>query len=144
MASEDTLIGNDFRVQIGDNNSPPNFTDFCPAIDFGALGEEKPLVDVTALCDLARRYRNGLADGLEIPLQCNYLAGDLQLKGLYNDFKNDTIRDFRVILVGSSPAAFFQFAATVRAWNVTAPVGERATLTFTLKITGAVILTQTP
>lgn len=139
MASEDTLIGNDFRVQLGDNNSPPNFTDFCPAIDFGSLGEEKPLVDVTALCDLARRYRNGLADGLEIPLQCNFVSGDVQLQSLYADYQADTIRPFRIILVDSSPDEFFEFNATIRAWNVTAPVGERATLTFTLKITGGVV-----
>lgn len=139
MASEDTLIGNDFRVQLGSDASPPVFVDYCPAIDFGSLGEEKPLVDVTSLCDLARRYRNGLADGLEIPLQVNFIPGDLQTKSLYTDFQNDTIRPIRILIVGASPDEFFEFNCTIRAWNVTAPVGERATLTFTMKITGGVI-----
>lgn len=144
MPSEDTLIGNDFRVQIGDGNSPQVFTDYCPAIDFGSVGEEKPLVDVTSLCDLARAYRNGLADGLEIPLQANFLSsadvtGHAQSAGLYADYKADTIRRFRIAIVDSSPPEFFEFSATIRAWNVAGPIGERATLTFTLKITGEVL-----
>lgn len=139
MASEDTLIGNDFVVQIGDGLSPEGFADFCPAIDFGALGEEKPLVDVSALCDVARAYRNGMADGLEIPLQCNFLQGDTQLQGLYADYQADTIRRFRVLIKDSSPAEYFEFGATIRAWNVAGPIGERATLTFTMKISGAVL-----
>lgn len=144
MASEDTLIGNDFRVQLGDDNSPPNFADFCPVIDFGSLGEEKPLVDVTAICDLARRYRNGLADGLELPFQCNFESGHAQLQSLYADYQTDAIRPIRIIIVDSSPEEYFEFNATVRAWNVTGPVGERATLTFTLKITGGVIWEHGP
>jgi hypothetical protein len=138
MASEDTLIGNDFVVQIGNGLSPETFANFCPATDFGSLGEEKPLVDVTSLCDLARTHRNGLADGLEIPLVCNFVQGDLQLRGLYADYQADTIRRFRIVIKDTSPLEYFEFAATVRAWNVTGPVGERATLTFTLKITDLV------
>jgi hypothetical protein len=140
MASEDTKIGNDFRVLLGDGNSPEVFTDLCAAFDFGAVGEEKPLVDVTSYCDDGRTYRNGLADGVEIPLQCNFIVGDAGLVALYNHYKNDTVPTFRIVVddVAASPNNFFEFAATVRAWNVTGPIGEKAVLTFTLKISGAV------
>jgi hypothetical protein len=138
MASEDTLIGNDFVVQLGDGNSPPVFANLCAAFDFGSVGEEKPLVDVTAYCDEARAYRNGLADGVEIPLQANMIPGDVQLQALYNAYKNDELVDIRILRKDSSPEEFFQFKATVRAWNVTGPIGERSVLTFTLKISGEV------
>lgn len=138
MASEDTLIGNQFTVQLGDGLSPETFTDVCAVFDFGAVGEEKPLVDVTAYCDTARTYRNGLADGVEIPLQANFIPGDVQLEALYTHYKNDTVPNFRIVVDGSSPAEYFAFAATVRAWNITGPIGERAVLTFTLKISGEV------
>ena len=140
MASEDTLIGNDFKVLLGDGNSPETFTDLCAAFDFGAVGEEKPLVDVTAYCDDARTYRNGLADGVEIPLQCNFIVGDTTLVDLYNHYKNDTVPTFRIIVDtgAASPDNYFEFAATVRAWNVAGPIGEKSVLTFTLKISGAV------
>lgn len=138
MASEDTLIGNDFVVQLGNGSSPPVFADLCAAFDFGSVGEEKPLVDVTSYCDEARAYRNGLADGVEIPLQANMIPGDTQLQALYNAYKNDELVDIRILRKNSSPEEFFQFQATVRAWNVTGPIGERSVLTFTLKISGEV------
>jgi hypothetical protein len=140
MASEDTKIGNDFKVLLGDGNSPETFSDLCAAFDFGAIGEEKPLVDVTSYCDDARTYRNGLADGVEIPLQCNFIVGDTALVDLYNHYKNDTVPTFRIVVDDAlaSPNNFFEFAATVRAWNITGPIGEKAVLSFTLKISGAV------
>lgn len=139
MASEDTLLGNDWKVQLGDAASPPVFSDLCAAFDFGSIGEEKPLVDVTSYCDDARAYRNGLADGVEIPLQANFIPGDTQLKALYNAYKTDTLVHIRVTRKNSSPAEYFDFLATVRAWNVSGPVGERSVLTFTLKISGEVL-----
>lgn len=140
MASEDTKIGNDFRVMLGDGNSPEAFDDLCAAFDFGSVGEEKPLIDVTSYCDDGRTYRNGLADGVEIPLQCNFIVGDQLLVDLYNHYKNDTVPTFRIVVddANASPNNFFEFAATVRAWNITGPIGEKSVLTFTLKISGAV------
>lgn len=144
MASEDTLIGNDWVVQLGDGNSPPVFSDLCAAFDFGSVGEEKPLVDVTSYCDAARAYRNGLADGVEIPLQNNFIPGDLQLKALYDAYKNDELVDIRILRKDSSPEEYFQFQATVRAWNVAGPIGERSVLTYTLKVSGEVLWVSTP
>ncbi len=148
MASEDTLIGNDWVVQLGDDGSPIEFSDLCAAFDFGSVGEEKPLVDVTSYCDEGRAYRNGLADGVEIPLQNNYIPGDTLLKQLYDAYKADeivTIRIARKIPDGSpeeEPTEYFLFSATVRAWNVTGPIGERSVLTYTLKISGEVLWVQ--
>jgi hypothetical protein len=144
MASEDTLIGNDWKVQLGDDASPPNYSDVCAAFDFGSVGEEKPLVDVTTYCDDARAYRNGLADGVEIPLQCNYIPGDATLQALSQAYKDDTIVPVRIIRKEeeSPEGEFFAFNATVRAWNVTGPIGERSVLTFTLKISGEVTWVQ--
>lgn len=144
MASEDTLIGNDWVVQLGDGNSPPVFADLCAAFDFGSVGEEKPLVDVTTYCDPSRAYRNGLADGVEIPLQNNFIPGDTLLRALYLAYKNDELVDIRIMRKDSSPEEYFQFSATVRAWNVTGPIGERSVLTYTLKISGEVLWVNTP
>lgn len=138
MASEDTLIGNDLRVQVGDGNSPEVFADLCSAIDFGALGEQKPLINVTALCDAAQKFRNGLAEGVEIPLQLNFIQGDLQIRALKTDYDNDTIRNFRIALVDASPEEYFEFAATINGWSLSGPINDRATVTFTLKVTGEV------
>jgi hypothetical protein len=142
--SEKVLLGNDFKVELGNDQSPPVFTDMCAAVDFGSVGEEKPLVDVTSYCDDARAYRNGLADGVEIPLKLNYISGDTTAKAIYDAYKNDELVLIRISKKddpSESPnlPEYFEFNATVRAWNVSGAIGERATLTFTLKVSGSVL-----
>lgn len=139
MASEDTLLGSDFKVQLGSADSPTVYADFCAATNFGSIGEEKPLVEVTSYCDDARAYRNGLADGVEIQMECNYIPGDAQLAYLYNAYQNDLIVDVRIVEKAGSPAQGFEFAATVRAWNITGTIGEKAMLTFTMKVSGSIL-----
>lgn len=138
-----STIGNDFKLQVGDGMSPEAFADLCAAFEVGELGEEKPLIDITTLCSTAREYRNGLADGIEIPLNCNFEPGDEQIRDLYADFKADTLRNFRVV-TKDSPEDAFEFAATVRAWRLGLPVGEKSSVTFTLKISGDVTWVQSP
>lgn len=135
----EALIGSEFRFQVGDGGSPETFTNICSATEVGELGEEKPLVDITTLCSLAREYRNGLADGLEIPVSFNFKAGDSQVAALYADFNANTLRNFRVVTLGS-PHAQFDFAATVRAWRITGITAgdNKAGVSFTLKISGGV------
>lgn len=138
MASEDTLIGNELRLQIGDGNSPEVYLDFCAANDVSGLGETKPQVDVTTLCDLARTFRGGLAEGAEVTIVANLIQGDEQTRELFQSYKADDIVNFRLIMVGVSPEEFFAFSASILGWAVANPVGERATMTFTAKISGGV------
>lgn len=145
MADEKVFLGSDFKVLLGSEESPTTFADMCAAVDFGSVGEEKPLVDITGYCNDARAYRNGLADGVEIPLQMNYISGDAQAKQLYAAYKSDDLVQIR-IQAKDDPAVsptivdeYFEFLATVRAWNVAGPIGERAALTFTLKVSGEVL-----
>jgi hypothetical protein len=138
MSSEDTLIGNELRLQIGDGNSPQVFTDFCAITDVGGLGESKPQIDVTALCDLARKFRAGLKEGNEVTLTANLIQGDQQTRDLFASYGTDEIVDFRYTMVGVSPEEYFQFSGAILSWGIAGPSGERATMTFTVKITGEV------
>src|SRR5262245_62034190 len=140
--SVDTLIGNDLVFRLGDGNSPPTYHDMCPVFDFGSVGEEKPLIDVTTLCDDARAYRNGLADGVEIPLQSNFIPGDTDLEALYAAYQADSLVQVQIGTKTVSPEQTFSFEATVRAWNITGPVGARSVLTFTLKVSGGIVWDQ--
>jgi len=138
MASEDTLIGNELRLQIGDGNSPEVFVDFCAANDVSGIGESKPQVDVTTLCDLARTFRGGLPEGAEVTITANMIQGDAQTRELFQSYKTDDVVNFRLIMVGVSPEEFFAFSASILGWSIANPVGERATMTFTAKISGGV------
>jgi len=138
MASEDTLLGNELRLQIGDGNSPEVFTDFCAANDVSGIGETKPQVDVTTLCDLARTFRGGLPEGTEVTITANLIQGDAQTRALFQSYKVDDVVNFRLIMLGVSPEEFFAFSAAILGWAVAPPVGEKATMTFTTKISGGV------
>lgn len=138
MASEDTLIGNELRLQIGDGNSPEVFVDFCAANDVAGLGETKPQVDVTTLCDLARKFRGGLAEGAEVTIAANLIQGDVQTRDLFQSYKTDDVVNFRLLMLGTSPEEFFAFSASILGWAVANPIGEKATMTFTAKISGGV------
>ncbi len=130
-------IGNDLTFKIGDGGSPEAFESLCVETDFGEIGEEKPLIDITSRCNQSRKYRGGLADGLEIPLVTNLVTSDAHIRQLYSAYKNDTTINFQIV-TDDSPEEVFSFSAIVRAWRIAAPVGERGTFNFTLKITSAV------
>lgn len=138
MASEDTRIGNEFKFQVGNGASPEVFANFCAVVDPGAIGEEKPLIDVTSLCDAARAYRGGLADGASIPLKCNFIQGDVAIRSMYQKYKTNTVGHFRLTLDDTSPEEFFEFAAVITGWNLAVPSGDKASVTFTLKVSGEI------
>jgi hypothetical protein len=138
-ASQNTKIGNDFTFQIGSPNpNPTSWANFCAVTDTGQIGESSPQIDVTTLCDDARAYRGGLADGAQISLKCNYIQGDTATRALYAAYKSRTNQNFRLKVDETTPEEYFQFAASVLGWNVTAPVGAKSEVTFTLKISGGV------
>lgn len=134
------LLGNELSFKYEDPVTPDSYIAFSAAIDFGEFGEEKPLVDITTLASTAREYRNGLADGMEIPLQANFTANDAQWQIFKDAYDDDTLMSFQIDVDGATPAFGFQFNATVRAWSVSAPPGEKSTTRFTLKISGPVTL----
>lgn len=140
MSSEDTLLGNDWKVQLGSDASPPVYSDSCAMFDFGEVGEEKPLVDVTSYCDDARAYRGGLADGSELPFQANYITGDVGIGMLKDAYDSGDRLPIRIISKADvSPQESFEFAAIVRGWKVNGPIGAKSVATFTLKISGPVL-----
>lgn len=141
--AEKIFLGNDWKVQVS-FDSPTAYEDACAVADFGSVGEEKPLVDVTTYCNNARAYRNGLADGVEIPLASNYVSGDAISKGLYQAYKDDSLVNVRIVSKDDPTQEYFEFLATVRAWNVTGPVGEKSVLTYTMKVSDEVLWVTPP
>jgi hypothetical protein len=140
VESEDTLIGNELRLQVGDGASPETFVDFCSITDVSGFGESKPLVDVTSICDTARKFRNGLKEGAEVTLAANFIQGDEQGRQLFESYQADDIVNFKwLVNPGDSPQEYFAFSMTILGWQLAAPVGDKAAMTFTGKISGPVV-----
>lgn len=136
------MISNDFKLQLGDGNSPEQFDDFCAVFELGEIGEEAPSVDFTTFCDDAMRSGTGLPDGMEIPLTANFKTGDEQIRALYLAFKSRTNISLRY-RTKDSPADYWDFSAVVRRWTVGgSSVGERARASFLLKVSGGVNWTE--
>lgn len=136
------VIGNELRLKYLNTATSPNaYTTLDAVIDFGEFGEEKPLIDITAQISTAREYRNGLADGIEIPVTMNFhgnTANVTSFNVLYAAFLANTTLGFQISVLNASPQFGFRFNATVRGWRISGTVGEKSTASFTVKISGAV------
>jgi hypothetical protein len=136
------VIGNELRLKYLNTAVSPNaYTTLDAVIDFGEFGEEKPLIDITAQISTAREYRNGLADGIEIPVSMNFhgnAANVTSFDTLYAAYLANTILSFQISVLNASPQFGFRFDGTVRGWRVSGQVGEKSTANFTVKISGAV------
>lgn len=146
MSSEDTLIGNDLVLAIGDGNSPEVFLDFCALSDMSGLGETKPQVDTTTVCDTARTFRNGLAEGNEMTVVANLIHGAAAssaaalaaIRDLFASYKADDIVNMRYRFRDVSPDEYFAFSTTILSWAIAGPIGDKVTMTFGMKISGEV------
>lgn len=136
------VIGNELRFKYLNTSVSPNaYTTLDAVIDFGEFGEEKPLIDITAQTSTAREYRNGLADGIEIPVTMNFhgnTANVTSFNTLYNAYLNNTTLGFQISVLNASPQFGFRFSGTVRSWRLSGTVGEKSVASFSIKISGAV------
>lgn len=139
--SEDTLLSGagETVLQIGDGNSPEIFTDFCSITAVSGLGEAKPLIKVTSMCDLAEVFRGGLKEGAEVTLTANLIQGDAQTRGLFESYQADQNVNFRFAILGTSPAEYMQWRATILGWSIDpGEPGSKMSMMFTTKISGPV------
>lgn len=138
MASEDTALGNDLKLQIGDGNSPEAFVDFCAVNAVDGLGETKPQVDVTTMCDSARAFRAGLAEGNAFTIGANLIQGEQLTRQLYQSYKAGDVINWRLPFKDVSPEEYFAFSTTLLGWTLNAPIGDKSTIVFNVKVTGDV------
>lgn len=138
MASEDTLIGSEFVLQIGDGNSPATFVDACSVSDVAGLGETKTLLDVTTYCDDARTYRGGLRDGNEVTLTLNNIQNAADIETLFEGWDSGEVVQLRFAKKDSPTEMYLEWNMSLIGWGMTAPVGEKTSLTFTGKISGGI------
>ena len=137
---DDAFVG-DMFLERGDGASPEVFTRVCQVFGISGLGESNELVEATTFCSGGNReYLGGLADGDEMTAECNYEQGDTTLLAMIADVKAKATRNFRLSAEHSSPAEVFSFAAVCMSWTLNPSVDDRNTISFGLKISGAVTI----
>lgn len=132
------FIGSQSLVQLGNGASPEVFTTIGEVTTFGGLGQRNDLIEATHLLSLAKEYVYGLADGLEIPVELNYVPTNAQQIAALAAQAAKTTKNFKYVLPITAPNTF-AFAALILAWNIgpTTPNGITK-LNLTLKISGTV------
>ncbi len=136
--SENTLLGNAFTLQIGDDNSPQEFVDACSVTDIAGLGESKTQVEVTAYCDDAKTFIGGLREGNEVTLTCNLKVPAQDIADLFSKWDSGDNITLRFAKKDSPTSVYLEWGGALLNWSLNAPVADRGVLTFTVKISGGV------
>lgn len=129
---------NGVTIKRGDGGATEVFTAISEVNSMSGLGKTNPLVEVTSFDSTGREYIAGLADGTEITLECNYLPADTQQQGLISDVDAGTNRNLEVDVTDGTTPKTYAFAVTPLSWVINPSYEDRNTITFTLKISGAI------
>lgn len=118
------------------------YTRVCQVFGIGGLGAVNALIDATTFCSGgSREYIGGLADGAEMTIEANYEVDATVLDAMIADVTAKATRAFKVVVDDGSPWRVFSFSAVCLGWTLNPSVDDRNTISFTLKITGAITLT---
>ena len=139
MSSEDTVLGSAFKLLLGDNGSPEDFSQACSITDIQNLGESKSQVETTAYCDSARTYIAGLREGQEVQIQANLIPGATDVQTIFSEWDQGRNISIRFALKSDPDNYYFEARLALLSWSLTPPVDGRAQLQFSGKITGNVI-----
>lgn len=76
------ILGKNATLQLGSGASPQVYTTIAEVMRVGPIGSTNPEVDVTNLDSTAREYIAGLADGLNVEFECNFVVNNTQQQSL--------------------------------------------------------------
>lgn len=121
------------------SGSPITYVAVPEVISISGLGSTNDLVDATHFGSAGvREYIAGLADGQEITIECNYVGNSVQQEAFMDAVEAKETGSFQVLVDGVSPNVTFTFSATYISYVINPSVDDRDTVTFVVKITGAI------
>lgn len=128
------------EFQIGNGASPEVFTKLAEVIDIPTPNPTRNVVDATNL-DSPNQFMEfiaGAKDPGEITVEMNLLVTNLTT--VITDYNSGAQKNYR-ILIPTSPQKQLDFAAIPIGYSISGPHADKMTLSYNLKITGAVTLT---
>ena len=134
----DATIGG-FSFRIGNGASPEVFNAIEEVFAITGLGKVRELVDVTSFDSGGNReFVPGLADGVEITVECNYVPGATRQGAMIDAVEAGDNVNFRIVESLGSPETTYTFTGSPLGWTLNPSVDDRNTLTFTVKISGEI------
>lgn len=143
--SDQPFVGNVF-LEMGGGGSPETYTRICEISGISGLGEVSDQIETTTFCSGGvREYISGLADGSEITLDGNFIVDSAGRRNLIAAQKAKATKSFRVVVDDDGDDVTdltFWFRATVLGWTFTPNVADKNAIQFTLKVSGAIDITE--
>lgn len=131
---------NGVTISRGDGGGTEIFNAMKEVISMSGLGLLNPLVEVTSFDSTVREYIAGLADGTEVTLEANYLPADTEQQGLITDVDAGDNRNFEILITDGVTPLTYSVTFACLGWVINPSYDDRNTITFTLKISGAIVV----
>lgn len=122
-----------FKIKLGNNASPQVYSDIEEVLSVGALGNVAEDLDVTNFdsADGQREFISALAEGNEVTVECNDVAGTQQDAVVAAQGTN---RHFQAVWTKVSPNRTVTFIASVKGVEYAPSNTEQNKISFTLKV----------
>ena len=131
-----------FQFKRGDGGSPEVFTLVPEVYEIGNVGKTNALIKVTSFDSAGNEeYIGGLSDGTEIQIKANLVLGSTQQLALQTDVSNRANRNFQLAITDGTTTKTLSFGASCLAWSYEPAVDNRNSISYTLKISGAITIT---
>lgn len=115
------------------------FVTLTETFDVSGLGKTNETIDVTNFDSAgSKEYISGLADGSEISVQCNLVAGDAQQTAVIAEVDAGTNFQIEFLVTDGTTPKTYAFTVAPVSWTINPAVGDKHTLSFALKISGAI------
>jgi hypothetical protein len=130
---EGTIGG--FKFYLGDGLSPEGFDAWCEVFNIPEFGQTNDLVEITSFCNGgSRRYKPGLADGLESEFQGNHIPNSTIQEALRDHVINKDDVNLAIDDENISPAERYILKVSCLSWRIGPVVDDRNTFIFGVKI----------
>lgn len=133
------FVGGFILARQHTSGSPITYVTVPECFSISGIGITNDLVDATHFgSGGSKEFIGGLADGEEVTIECNYVANSAQQEAFMTGVVAKSTGNFQVTQTTSSPNTSFTFAAAYISYVINPSVDDRDTITFVVKISGAV------
>lgn len=135
-AGSRAFAGQGTQLQLGDGQSPENFSTIAEITKVGRTGSKMDLVDVTNM-DSIGAYREKLAtllDAGQVAFDANYIPQDATQQALQGQFDGRTLSNWRIVIVGGRGTFLFKAYSTSSDFDLS--VDKASTFSGKLELSG--------
>lgn len=126
------------KLNLAGTASPITYTSIANVMSISGLGGQKSDIDITNFDSTAKEFLVGLEDSGQVQVEINYGPAETTHTTLWGLKETGALRTWRIVHPGTSPAPYFQFAATVQQFQINFQTDDVVRATVTLRVSGSI------